>query len=1381
MKHYTLNSFCYTLLAAMLFVMASASAAPYNIRVINAINPPASVEQKCMLIDSQGLLWFGTNSGVKSYDGYRFTSYRSDARTPNILPNNSVLSIAEDKDYCLWIGTRNGLVCMDKQKGRFTTYHLKGEHSREIYALYTSHDGTLWIGTDDGVTSCNTKTRSFHYYNNSNVNLIAPNGKRSQLRTINAKSFAEDRHGNIYIGTWSNYIYRIDSNRRTMHQYSLPETSSNVKTYMLMFDPHGRLWINTWGDGIKCLTNPANTKNPGYTDLYNGDKNAAINYRLIHDPMTHTIWTCSRYGIGVLDENNIKGGFNYYNNIGDKERNYTLRSVTDICTDGKGNIWAQTFNNGIYHINTQPSLFNKTQIMPDNSIANRIKSIFTADGYNFWMSLAPSGIALYNATSGRTLLNAEIPGLSALSYPTLDTHVSSIAQATDGSIWLANNSYGIIAVKDGRASVYNLGNCRFVKDNFVKALFRSRSGIMFVGERHHLNWLTKQGQAFSLPYDIDVCNISEDKKGNIWVATENCGLLRLSGDFNRPASIKKEFFNSEHGNYPINDAIYVYEDSQHRMWVTSNSGLFRYDAEKKQFCNLDDELHWDFNRIFSIKEDPQHRLWLTADDAIICLEFQKNGDAKYVTYTSENGLGNMIFMPSSCFKHGNMLYFGSGRNLVSVNTANVKSDDMLPVLNMIVTDIITDGRRYAELDSASQRKLGDTTPQYIRKLTIPASVGKFAIEFAMLSYINTAQCKYAYFLDGYDTKWHYVDADVRQASFENIPAGHYKLHLKAADSYGRWTELSYPISIRVLPPWYASPWAWIIYICMVIGGAYATILWYRERLRTKNRLQMAVVFTNITHELLTPLTVISASADSIEKEHPELHSQTSLIHNNISRLTRMLRQILEVRKAQAGKLQLRVNEGLFGDFCAETCNSIIPIFSKKGLTFKQNITCLGKKTWFDSDKIEKIIYNLLSNAVKYSNEGGSVSIDVNISDNKGIITVADTGIGISKDKLRHLYSRFLDGDYRRMNTMGTGIGLSLVRDLVVLHHGRIECESEVGKGTKFTVTLPIDRQSYNDEEIAQKVAEIDIMPAAASPQAAQEAAAATNEVNASAVCMPSGTLPVQPDNETETTQATTSDEKEYTVLLVEDNTELLQLMSTLLAPYFKVKTATNGERAQRIIERTALDVVVTDVMMPVMDGIELTRWIKKSDDYAQLPVIMLTAKTQSDDRNEGYSAGADGYMTKPFNLEDLRLRIENIITNRERIRRKFQQQTNFNIEEQHYSNPEKVFVENVIAHIMEHITDSDYGREQLAADLCISSSSLYNKLRATTGQNITSFISSIRLKEACRILRQQPDIRINELSYRVGFSTPRYFSQCFKKEFGMVVKEYVEKMKEENK
>lgn len=531
---------------------------------------------------------------------------------------------------------------------------------------------------------------------------------------------------------------------------------------------------------------------------------------------------------------------------------------------------------------------------------------------------------------------------------------------------------------------------------------------------------------------------------------------------------------------------------------------------------------------------------------------------------------------------------------------------------------------------------------------------------------------------------------------------------------------------------------------------------------------MAVVFTNITHELLTPLTVISAAADSIKRIAPGTDSQTHIIHDNINRLTRMLRQILEVRKAQAGKLQLKVSEGKLGNFCAETTASLMPMFTAKDLHFEQGITCMDEKAWFDTDKVEKMLYNLLNNAVKYTEAGGKVSISVSITENQATLIVSDTGRGISKDKMKHLYNRFLDGDYRQMNTIGTGIGLSLVNDLVKLHHGKIHCESEEGKGTTFTITFPINKDSYSEAEILQQDAISEVDNVIVTTTKSEEAMATSQVNNDFKVINDAANGEVADENENK--------EKEYTILLVEDNNELLTLMSSLLCSHYNVLTASNGEKAQRMIQKSSLDVVVTDVMMPVMDGIELTKWIKENDDYSQLPVVMLTAKTQDADRNEGYKAGADAYLTKPFKLEDLQLRIDNIIANRQRIRQKFQSQTDFKVEDQHYSNPDELFIQSCIDKIKEHLDDNDFGREQLAKELLISSSTLYNKLRALTGQNISGFISSIRMKEACQILRREPNIRINELAYRVGFSTPRYFSLCFKKEYGIGVKEYVEQL-----
>lgn len=790
----------------------------------------------------------------------------------------------------------------------------------------------------------------------------------------------------------------------------------------------------------------------------------------------------------------------------------------------------------------------------------------------------------------------------------------------------------------------------------------------------------------------------------------------------------------------MNDATRCLEDSKHRIWAISNSGgLFSYDAEKDCFTSVNEEYHWDIDRIYSIIEDKSGTLWLTTDNALISLNFNEKNEPKYTIYTDEDGLGKIRFISNSSYQHGNELYLGSGLEMINFTPAAVKKyQSRKSKTNIIITDVLIDGKRYNELDSVMHSKLGDATPVYMQTLTIPSSVDKFGIEFALLSYFNTSQCKYAYYLEGYDKEWHYVDASLRQANFENLPSGTYKLHVKAADSYGHWNEMSYTLTIKVLPPWYASWWAYLIYIALLIVGIRFAILWYRERLRTKNRLQMAVIITNITHELLTPLTVIAAAAENIKRIAPATDSQTDIIHDNINRLTRMLRQILEVRKAQAGKLQLKVSEGKLGDFCAETCRSLMPMFQPKQLTFEQNIFCMGETNWFDTDKVEKMLYNLLNNAVKYTEPGGKVSLSVSISEQQATLIVSDTGIGISKDKMKHLYSRFLDGDYRQMNTIGTGIGLSLVNDLVKLHHGKITCDSEEGKGTTFTITLPVNKESYSEEEMLKdeknlSTAQSIIVPVTSSKS---EEAMATSQANTDIPEM---------ENGSEENRKSEDKNKEYTILLVEDNQELLLLISSLLSDKYNVLTATNGEKAQRQIQKASLDVVVTDVMMPVMDGIELTRWIKESEDFSQLPVIMLTAKTQDADRNEAYQAGADAYITKPFNLADLQLRIDNIIANRQRIRQKFQSQTDFDVEDQHYSNPDELFIKSLIEKVNEHIMDSDYGREQLAADLCISSSTLYNKLRAITGQNVTSFITSIRMKEACRIIRK---IRISaSMSY----------------------------------
>lgn len=755
--------------------------------------------------------------------------------------------------------------------------------------------------------------------------------------------------------------------------------------------------------------------------------------------------------------------------------------------------------------------------------------------------------------------------------------------------------------------------------------------------------------------------------------------------------------------------------------------------------------------MYSINEDKYGNLWLTTEESLIKLAFS-NGVPELTAYSDEDGIGEALFTPNSTFRHGNELYFGtSGGFMAFTPRGKSQRSSQQGSYKIVVTDIMIGDKAYTALDSTMRQRISAYMPEYTKEIVIPPSVDKFGVEFALLAYSNPAHNKYAYKLEGYNNKWQYRDATDRKATFENLPSGTYHLRLKAADNYGYWQEMPYTITVKVLPPWYASWWMFIVYLLFIATAIYLGINWYKEHLKTKNRLQMAVIYTNIAHELLTPLTVISASIDNLRAKAPQFSHDYDTMQGNIHWLTRLLRQILEIRKAQAGRLKLLVAKGNLAEFITDKCDSMAPLLTKKNITLNTDIQPI--EGFFDPDKMDKVIYNLLSNATKYTKEGGRIEVALRQEDGKAIITVADNGIGISKEKQKNLYYRFLDGDYRKMGTMGTGIGLSLTRDLVVLHHGNIDCRSEEGHGTTFTVTIPIEATAYKEEETDHT-------------EQAPYKEADRKQIEMTEVVEPATTVEKQPG------------EKTHSLLIVEDNPELLNLMYNLLSRKYNVFKANNGKKALGVIAKEEIDMVISDVMMPVMDGIELTKQIKGNKDLAQLPVVLLTARTANEQRNEAYTVGADEYITKPFSMDDLLLRIDNIIDNRERIRQKFSRSTDFNVEEQHYNSPDETFIQKAIDCVKTNIKDSEYDRERFASDMCVSSSTLYNKLRALTGQNITGFINSIRLKEACAIARAKPTIQVGELSVMVGFNSPKYFSKCFKKEFGMLLKDYVARLDE---
>ena len=547
----------------------------------------------------------------------------------------------------------------------------------------------------------------------------------------------------------------------------------------------------------------------------------------------------------------------------------------------------------------------------------------------------------------------------------------------------------------------------------------------------------------------------------------------------------------------------------------------------------------------------------------------------------------------------------------------------------------------------------------------------------------------------------------------------------------------------------------IIAVFFVVVFLYLGRQLYLRSVRVRQRLQMGKIFTNITHELLTPLTVISASVDHLREEAPEHEHQYDMMQLNIQRMVRLLQQILEASKSQAGELKLKVSHGDVMQYIHDTALCLEPLIKRKNLAFNINCKPQSHMGWIDTDKLDKIIYNLLSNAAKYTSEG-SITLDVRTSKNYDYICikVSDTGSGISEQQMKHLFQRFFDGEYRRHQTFGTGIGLALTRDLVYLHNGKISVESEEGKGTVLTVWLPITKEAFLPEQIDESgVIDINL------PKNA------ILDVN---------TATIPDDYEEDEPEKVDCDD--YRILIVEDNLELLMLMHHILKSQYRVRVAHNGKEALKIIHQHPLDLIVSDVMMPEMDGIELTEAVKQDPNYSHLPIILLTAKTQEEDREEALKTGADEYLTKPFRLGDLKIRIDNIIENRKRIQQDFTKLFTLEIPDdtnRELSADEK-FLHRAQTCVKEHLDNADYDRIAFAADMGASPSTLYNKLRSLTGMNVTTFIRDIRMKEAYRIAKTNPGIRVSDLAYRVGFHDPKYFSTSFKKYFGAQPKEFLE-------
>lgn len=1329
---------------------------------------PADEVQK-IYQDREGFIWIATRYGFCKYDGYQSTIYKSNLYTPGLLTNNNVYCMADDADNRLWIGTQEGLNVLDKKTGEIRHFVVPDIPNNAVSCLLVTSDEKVWIGTDYGLCRYVAEKDTFIVYDSKLTGGVLP---RTSI-----KSLYEDTDGDVWIGTWDGGLMRYSPVANRFFAY--PKLNKQNSAHVIYQDSDGHIWVGGWDCGLFLLNNPKDMERVYYTEYSHraGDDTSLsdnIVYDIVEDVHTHTLWVGTRSGISIMDRKTPGRFINYKSR--NSRYNIPCDEINSLMRDRSGNIWVGSIGGGVLMVNTKPSLFafHSLDLTKDEVPSTAVRALFSDSEKNLWMGIGSYGLARKDNATGELSFFSRIPEFSGISkIPTINT----IIQRRNGELWFGTYDGGILIYKKGeKVQVLTEWNTPYLYSSCVSALYEDSRGNCWAGCRGGMGVSRADGGFYkfgTLPFEdgrvagwYHVRDIVEDTDGSIWVATGNCGIVHVYGDISHPETLKYNNYSLSNGRLAVNTVLCLRLDGSGRLWAgTEGGGLYLYQREKDCFEGKNREYGIPSDMISSIEEDGQGNLWMGTNAGLVKLYAPVNGALSGLrVYTTADGLQDNYFIAHSSCKRDGELLFGGNKGYNSFLPVALEGKD--ENATYLITDIKIFNRSLASFEPDVRNSISPVTPPFTQKITLPDKYNNFSIEFAALTYRNPELNRYAYQLVGFDKDWQYTDANRRFAYYNNLKSGTYTFRLKATNENGVWSGEIREMEVEILPPFWATWWAYLIYTCMVIVVVLFVFRVAKNRMLLRNELRLREMekskaeelnhaklqfFTNITHELLTPLTIISATVDELKMQAPGYNDLYTVMSSNISRLIRLLQQILEFRKVETGNLKLRVSPGDIAAFVKNETEAFRPLINKQKMHFSVLCNPESITGYFDTDKIDKILYNLLSNAAKYNQEGGYIQVTLSYTDNKDFVQlrVKDNGSGISKEKQKTLFQRFYEGDYRKYNTIGTGIGLSLTKDLVELHGGSICVESDVKQGAEFIVTLPINRSYFKEEQIDEEA----VLPV--------QKTIVTNEEDTSA----------------DTAESTSAEKvKAHTILVVEDNEELLQLMTRLLHRDYNVLTAENGQEAVTVVENEEVDLIVTDVMMPVMDGIELCKYVKNNLEISHIPVILLTAKTKEEDRAEAYEVGADAFISKPFNLAVLHARIRNLLKSKERTAKDFKNQLVFEVKELNYTSLDEDFMQRAIDCVNRHLEDSEFDQTRFVEEMGTSRSTLYKKLKSLTGLNTSAFIRNIRLKAACRIMEEKGStLRISELAYVVGFNDPKYFSSCFKKEFGMLPTEYLER------
>lgn len=1358
-----------------------------------------------VLQDKSGDLWLGTWNGLSRFNGYEFINYRSEQIVGGELHSNRIDFIYQDSLEYIWMQTYdNRLYRFDKRTETFVGLDVQVQKLSNYKSgtFVEPVAGKIWVAAANEVI------------------LIDESDPKNSLQTTffpvddKVEFLVADKQGNMWYNT-QNGVCRVSIDGKNEQRLDPYAGEESVRFVCACVTPRN-IWLGTdRGDFWSC-----NLQSLHLEQLSLGI-NTEITDIATYEDRRKVVLTTSNAGFFVYDSGSAN--LRQYNVANTPAiQSNTFFSVT---MDKHGIAWLENQQAGIFRYRFSDHSLKHLQSDIDKRFAQQLGQnllLFEDDNHNLWINPYGGGFACYNYDTDR--FEAPIEGLTNM--------IHTAYPDRQGSIWISTYDKGIDRV-DLLKQQFRLNDMRADKDQSgeVRAMLQLRNGdILIASKDGKIRWCnSRMREKAVLPIHEMVYCMYEDSKGDIWLGTRRGGLYKAHGT--NPRNMELTHYKADGQPYSISDnniyaitedakgnlyigtyggGVNIYADGKfvhcHNDWLNypeeqcsmvrdllidgdylyaaTTSGLLQVRLEDKavQFVSLHDVrcLHKDvdanvwigtfgggLNRlvateagielqnfnvsdglrsdiVLSISEDSNGKLWFTSENAITRYDRQKQ---HFQHFKALNGVKNAYFTEAKALHTlAGSIFFGYINGYCSFEPERILRSDEVPHLQLTNFQISNNDVKVGAKGSVLKENI-----DYVDKVKLSHKQSVFSIEYAAIDFTDADQIQYAYMLEGFEEDWNYVHSQ-RKATYTNLKPDTYRFLVRSTNADGVWVDNTRTLLIELQPSFWQTIWAFMLYlliVAVIIYVIYRITLSYnkaRQEVQMEQKITDVKLrfFTNISHELRTPLTLISGPVENIlkaEKISPSVRSQLEIVQSNSSRMLRLINEILDFRKLQNQKLRLKIQQTVFADLIKSICANFTKEAYDKHITFHVEDKAPDARVYVDRDKVDVIVYNLLSNAFKFTPSGKSITVTISEKDDFVLVKVQDEGVGMPLEKRSILFERFSSqNEIKSLSSRpGSGIGMNLVKELVDLHKGYIEVESELNKGTTFTVMFKKGKEHFGNE--------VDMV------------------VDDKAVTF-------APTGETKTEHHDLDHSFNKLMLVVEDNEDMRAFLTNIFSKQFKVETAVDGQEGLEKAKTLVPEIIISDLMMPNMDGLELLKELKSATQTNHIPVILLTAKTAIESRLEGINDGADDYITKPFSPEYLQARVDNILKSREQLQERYRTEL-LNLQPQQIQGktPNEKFIAKLLDFMERNMDNNALVVEDLVSEMALGRTVFFNKLKSLTGLSPVEFIREVRIKRAAQLL-ELGTYNITEVTYMVGMNDSRYFSKCFKAVYGMTPTEY---------